>query len=75
MVKLPSCGGITLYPEVDGTLVQERTSFVKKEQNYYRMENDKVSVLLNGRGEIISYVRKESGREFAAAPMNALHHY
>ena len=75
LVKLPSCGGITLYPEVDGTLVQERTSFVKKEQNYYRMENDKVSVLLNGRGEIISYVRKESGREFAAAPMNALHLY
>lgn len=39
-------------------------------ENGYVMENDRIRAVIDLSGEIISYVRKESGREFAARPMN-----
>ena len=71
LVRVPACGAVTVYP-------------AKKKEQYVGMakacltddgavlENEHVSVHVNNRGEVVSFVRKETGREFAAGPMNRL---
>ena len=39
------------------------------------MENARVKAVVNGKGEVISFVLKSSGREFAAEPMNRFRLY
>ena len=34
------------------------------------LANDRIRVIVNGKGEVVSYIRKESGREFAKEPLN-----
>lgn len=73
MVTLPSCGAVSLVPS------QEKKEFVPAEavqtKDGFRMENSKVMVLINQNGEVVSYKRKESGREFAASAMNRFRLY
>ena len=48
---------------------------VKESPEGFVMENAKVKAVVNGRGEVISFVLKSSGREFAAEPMNRFRLY
>ncbi len=48
--------------ETDARITKRKHSFV--------MENAKVRAEIDERGEVVSFVLKESGREFAAAPLN-----
>ena len=34
------------------------------------LANDRIRVIVNGKGEVVSYIWKESGREFAKEPLN-----
>lgn len=45
---------------------------VRKEDGGWRMENTRLRVRINAKGEVTSFLLKESGRELAAAPMNRL---
>ena len=51
------------------------TARAYQEDDLYVMENDRLLVRISEKGEIISLVRKDSGREFAAGPMNVFHLY
>jgi alpha-mannosidase len=68
-VGVPSCGWTTLRPGAaaaagDGAIAGERT-----------LENDLLRVEFDDRGEISSIADKESGRDLAAGPCNALRMY
>lgn len=68
LVKLPACGALTLLSCETGVAV--KGAVLEKTEDGYLMENEKVKARINGRGEVISFVLKESGREFADGPMN-----
>lgn len=73
LVSLPACGAISLEPaeksqELDGVAVTENS-------DGFVMENSQVIAKINRKGEVTSFVLKESGREFAAEPMNRFHLY
>ena len=80
-VRVPSMGMCTLYAaeneeKTNGSLDAEpgkvtSVTAVQKD-GVICMENDQICVKINADGEVISYVRKDSGREFAAGPMNHL---
>lgn len=48
---------------------------VRADGTGFLLENSKVKALINSRGEVTSFVLKESGREFAAGALNSLHLY
>lgn len=73
MVKLPSCGYLTLIPE--RTNADGLKAAVTETGDGYCLENEKLMAHLNRKGEVTSFVLKESGREFAAEPLNRLHLY
>lgn len=73
MVKLPSCGTLTLIPQKVQAKAPE--AVITEEKDGYRMENAKLIARINKKGEVTSFVLKESGREFAAEPLNRLHLY
>lgn len=89
LVKLPSCGAVSLIPadagivrgDAGNTSVQEAALSsaaqvtVKKQAEGFVMENNRVKAVVNGRGEVVSFVLKSSGREFAAEPMNRFRLY
>lgn len=70
VVSIPSCGAISLLPAAGGEGCGNSAARLEETADGYRMENSKVSVRINRMGEVVSYVLKESGREFAAEPMN-----
>lgn len=74
LVTLPPCGAVTLIP---GSREQEKTGLasVKETDSGFRMENAFISVKVSRAGEVTGFVLKESGREFAASPMNRFHLY
>lgn len=68
LVTIPSCGAITLYPgrkASSGPAVKAMLT-----QDGVVMENSKVIARINLEGEVVSFVLKSSGREFASSPMN-----
>ena len=69
-VHLPSMGAVTVYPE--NNKAEEDLAHVVKDGSVYVMENARILAKVDEKGEIISLVRKDSGREFAAGPMNHL---
>jgi alpha-mannosidase len=69
-VTVPSLGAVSLIPAAYSPADVGARAFFRDED--IMLENDIVRVILNRQGEILSYVRKDSGREFAAAPMNRL---
>lgn len=73
-ITVPAMGGVTLLPyegEYEGEgCVEKGAAFVKAENGSFVMENDQVRVAFAPNGEILSYVLKENGREFAKGPMN-----
>ncbi len=84
-VCVPSMGMCTLYATEENdkadcpqdTITEEMPCktiavTVVQENGMICMENDQIRVKINTDGEVISYVRKDSGREFAAGAMNHL---
>lgn len=72
-VRIPACGAVSLVPaseKADLTAVK-----ACREADGFVLENSKVTAQINDRGEVVSFVRKDSGREFAAEPMNRFRLY
>ena len=71
LVHVPACGAVTVYPAKEKA---QSVSFAKAYlvDDGAVMENALVSVRFNNRGEIVSLIRKETGREFACGAMNRL---
>jgi len=82
LVTIPSCGAVSLVPAESAAASRKGDVFrtgaavlVEECGDGYVLENSLVRAAVNNRGEVISFVLKESGREFAAEPMNRLHLY
>ena len=70
-VSVPSCGAVSLT----AARIQEAaadTAFARLTETGAVLENRFVHAELNRRGEAISFVDQQTGREFAAGPMNRL---
>ncbi len=74
LVTIPSCGAVTLVPCETAGRLPEGASIAVTEDGY-RMENALIAAEINRNGEVTSFVLKESGREFAASPMNQFRMY
>ena len=72
-VEVLSCGAVSLIP-AEGQ-VEEKAVAVETCDGGFTMENSQVKAAVNEKGEVISFVLKESGREFAADAMNRFHLY
>ncbi|MBR6219012.1 MAG: alpha-mannosidase [Clostridia bacterium] len=69
-VTVPPCGAVSLKPAK--TAAEAPRARAELTADGAVIENDHVRAVLNGRGEIVSFVDRASGREFAAGPMNRL---
>ncbi len=65
LVHVPACG-FAPVKEVEA----EKAQAVKNQDGTFTLKNGVVTALINEKGEVISFKRKDSSREFAAAPMN-----
>ena len=70
LVMLPSCGAVSLVPATSAQAISEAGVAATKTDAGFVLENALVKALVNKRGEVTSFVLKESGREFAAGEMN-----
>ncbi len=70
LLRVPACGMETVYPAKQ--TAPGKTANARLTADGAVLENDRVCVRFNNRGEVVSFVRKETGREFAAGPMNRL---
>ena len=70
VVTLPSCGAVSLTPATEAQKADTIGAAVTAIENGYVLENAIVKAVVNNRGEVTSFVLKESGREFAAGAMN-----
>ena len=77
IVDIPSCGAVSLVPAEAGASGDgaKAAVSVKEEGDGYVLENSQVRATVDGRGEVVSFVLKESGREYAAQPMNRFRLY
>lgn len=91
LVTIPSCGGVSLIPAEAGNAcgeagvvlaeagksapVSAEQVTVRKQGESFVMENNRVKAVVNDWGEVVSFVLKSSGREFAAEPMNRFRLY
>ena len=75
LVMLPGTGALSLYPSHAATKTVEQVNVRETGPQNYELENRLIRARINKLGEITSFVLKESGREFAAEPMNRLHLY
>jgi len=76
LVTVPAVGAVSIVP-VSSSLGAECTEAAKEAKvsvtacgTDYVLENSRVKAVVNAQGEVISFIVKESGREFANAPMN-----
>jgi Alpha-mannosidase len=70
LITVPACGSVSLKPDKNDALPETVTAMLT--DNGGILENSLVRAELNSHGEIVSFVDKETGREFAAGPMNRL---
>ena len=73
LVTVPAMGAVSLVPCDNEAAASGVT--VTAAENGIVMENSKLRALVSPKGEVTSFVLKESGREFATAPMNRFHLY
>lgn len=73
MVVLPPCGAVSLVPSEEKA-AYEAARVTETEQGY-RLENGRLTALIDGLGEVISFKVAGSDREMAAGPMNHLQFY
>ncbi len=69
LVSVPACGALSLRP---GSVRTKAPVSARKEGKDIILENEVVRAVITDRGEISSFICKQSGREFAAGPMNRL---
>ncbi|NLD83337.1 MAG: alpha-mannosidase, partial [Clostridiales bacterium] len=69
LVTVPACGAVALSPR---TVDAKAAVSAVMQEDCVRLENEAVRALINGRGEVVSFRDKTTGREFAAGPMNRL---
>lgn len=82
LVMLPSCGAVSLVPmTADETATQHEAEnitdnvTVTETSQGFAMENSRVKAVIDYNGQVVSFVLKRSGREFAAQPMNRFRFY
>ena len=75
IVTLPACGAIALRPASEEQKSARIPATITRVDGGYIMENQYIRTFVNCRGEIVSFILKESGREFAAETMNTFHMY
>lgn len=76
LVTIPSCGAVSIEPiSCEEAIDTAKKVSVAASGDAYIMENSAVKVVINKKGEVISFVLKESGREFAAGAMNRFRLY
>ena len=83
LVTLPAFGAVSILPAGgagsgqpdDSGFRETALARVQKKPEGYGLENNLVQVIIDENGEIVSFVLKSSGREFAAEPMNHLQMY
>jgi len=69
-VSVPAMGAVSLLPAA--VQAEAPAAHAALTDSGAVLENAHVRVVLNNRGEVISFVRKDSGREFASGSMNRL---
>ena len=74
LAELPAYGMVSLVPTEEQTKAEDEVVLTQKGDTYV-LENRQVKAVVDGKGEVISFVLKTSGREFAAEPMNRFHLY
>ena len=72
LVEVPACGAVSLHPCNCNNAVARSSASAALTETGAVIENAKVRAEFNARGEVISFINKESGREFAAGEMNKL---
>ena len=70
LVTVPACGAVTLTPAKAAAISPKAEA--RLTDGGAVIENARIRAELNSRGEVVSFVDKASGREFAAGPMNRL---
>lgn len=65
IVELPPCGAVSLVPAECSISAVPRVT-VKENTAGFVMENEKVTAVVNRKGEVTSFVLRKTGREFAA---------
>lgn len=83
LVTLPSYGAVTILPAAmdaggkagDFNCPETEGVRVLREAGGYCLENGLLRAVIDEKGEIPSFILKDSGREFAAEPMNHLQMY
>ncbi len=82
LVTLPPCGAISLLPcktnEENSSTATDTVkdgASIQKTKDGFVLENTLVRAVVNEKGEVTSFILKESGREFAAGKMNQFHLY
>ncbi len=85
LVTLPSCGAVSLLPvsadeengsrkDTDAVEAEREVTVVETAQGFV-MENSRLKAIIDFKGQVTSFVLKNSGREFAAQPMNRFRLY
>lgn len=74
LVKMPSYGMVSVLPAPENVKGADEASAVCAKDSFV-LENGQVKAVVNSCGEVVSFVLKDSGREFAAEPMNRFHLY
>ena len=69
LVTVPACGAVSLTPKA--AAFQSAVSARETESGVI-LENAALRAVISSRGEVISFIDKATGREFAAGPMNRL---
>ena len=69
-VHVPPMGAVTLLPVKKQAAADGARAYLTEDGAV--IENTLICAKLNSRGEVVSFVRKDSGREFAAGAMNRL---
>ncbi len=70
LVTVPACGAVSLRPQA--VTVSGKAATATLIEGGAVIENAVIRAELNARGEVISFIDKRSGREYAAGPMNRL---
>jgi alpha-mannosidase len=70
LVAAPACGAVSLVPAC--TTAEQPSASAKLTSGGAVLENNLIRAVFNNRAEVISYIDKQTGREYAAKPMNRL---
>ena len=73
LVTLPSMGHVSLRPAA--AEIAAPAVYAAKTENSWTLENDRLTVTLNDRGEVVSVIDRKTGRQRIGSVSNRLHLY